>query len=53
MLKLVLLILICMPIFAQAEIMLGKVIRIVDGDMVVFLDQSNQQHKDHLAGAGI
>ena len=35
---------------ATAEITTGKVVRIMDGDTVVFLDQSNTQHKIRLAG---
>lgn len=35
---------------AQAELMEGRVVRIVDGDTLVFLDQSNTQHRVRLAG---
>jgi len=34
----------------QAETMIGRVVRIVDGDTVVFLDQTNAKHKIRLAG---
>ena len=33
-----------------AESMTGKVVRIVDGDTVVFLDQNNTQHRVRLTG---
>jgi len=33
-----------------ADTMLGKVVHIIDGDTLVFLDRSNAQHKVRLAG---
>lgn len=44
------LILLLVTASASAEMMTGKVVRIVDGDTVVFLDQGNVQHRVRLAG---
>lgn len=42
--------LVLISVAAQAEILEGKVVRIVDGDTLVLLDASNTQHRVRLAG---
>lgn len=40
----------CIPSFAQAEIISGKVVGVSDGDTITLLDSSNTQFKIRLSG---
>ena len=35
---------------AHSDLLLGKVVRVIDGDTIVLLDQNNEQHKIRLQG---
>jgi len=40
----------CLALQAHADILLGKVINVADGDTITVLDNTNTQHKVRLAG---
>ena len=48
--KLVLIILLFFPLFSLAEELIGKVIKVSDGDTITVLDSNNQKHKIRLKG---
>ncbi len=48
--KLLLFLAVSIPIFAQAEIINGKVVGVSDGDTITILDSSNTQYKIRLSG---
>jgi endonuclease YncB( thermonuclease family) len=46
----VLLIVLLIPAFSAAENLAGRVVKIVDGDTVYFVDANRQKHKIRLSG---
>jgi endonuclease YncB( thermonuclease family) len=40
----------CLALHTQAETLLGKVIKVADGDTITVLDDTNTQHKIRLSG---
>lgn len=48
--KLLLIIAVSIPLFAQAELIQGKVVGVSDGDTITILNSSNTQYKIRLSG---
>ena len=40
----------CLPLLANADTLIGKVVKVSDGDTITILDNSNQQHKIRFSG---
>ena len=48
--SLILVLLLCLALHARADTLLGKVIKVADGDTITVLDETNTQHKIRLSG---